>query len=260
MIEYLHSTIRATAGDSITITAKITDSAGAVIQETCSLCLYDGNTKLLEVAGTLDNTIWNFTIDGETTAALAGRYWYKVCDSNHNSLDFAQPIYFITRGKANSDFDNGRAFEQARLKPELKAAIEERGAVIPAEANVDEYAGYLRSCSYIVTGTWTPVEDTTLFTMENLAFEPTVVMVYWVDDTTMLTDKSSMIKYMLIKDGYGLVRLVKTGGKFSSSSVNYNDEAQAGESIISKELIKLDSSKMASATFRAGCEYCYVIY
>ena len=260
MIEYLHDTIRAAAGDSITITAKITNEAGVIVTDTCSLCLYDGNTKIYEVEGILEENIHSFTIAADITAALTGRYWYKVCDSQHNSLDFMQPIYFITRGKANDKFEAGRQFAEAAVKPELKAAIEERGAAIPEEASLEEYAGYLRSCPYIATGTWTPEEDTFIFEFKNLSFEPTVAIVYNIDDTSVPTDKNSMCKYMLIKDGYGFARLVRAGGKASNASVNYNDIEQAGESVISKDLIKVDSSKMLGSAFRAGYEYCYVIY
>lgn len=95
MIEYLYNVIRATSGDTVTIAAKVTTEAGAIVTDTCSLCIYDNDKKILETNGELINNVWNFTLDGEATAALAGRYWYKVCDCHHNSLNFMQPIYFI---------------------------------------------------------------------------------------------------------------------------------------------------------------------
>lgn len=220
MIEYLYDSIRAMSGDSITITAKITDEAGAVISDTCSLCLYDGDSKLLEVEGSLEEGIWNFTIKGEATAALVGRYWYKVCDNEHNSLDFAQPIYFVSRGKKNDFFDNGRKFEQARLKPELKAAIEERGADIPEEANLDEYANYLRQCPSFTTGTFTPETDTDTFSVDNLPFTPSVFMIYIIDD---ITDYSvaGVCKCVLVKNGDGLIRYMRATGKYGNSQIPY---------------------------------------
>lgn len=221
MIEYLHSTIRATAGDSVTITAKITDSAGAAIQEICSLCLYDGNTKLLEVEGILEENIHNFTIAADVTAALTGRYWYKVYDSKHNSLDFAQPIYFVTRGKANSDFENGRAFEQARLKPELKAAIEERGTVIPVEANVDEYARYLRSCPNFAIGTFTPEEDTEYFSVTDLPFKPSTLSIYYPHHSydEYETGKLQIIQVDLHRDSNCFIKVIKGEYKYSNMAM-----------------------------------------
>lgn len=95
MIEYLYNAIRATAGDTVTITAKITDTFGGIVQDSCSLCIYDDEAKIIEAAGELDGELWNFTIEAAATAALKGRYWYKVCDCNHNSINFMQPIYFV---------------------------------------------------------------------------------------------------------------------------------------------------------------------
>jgi hypothetical protein len=220
MIEYLHDTIRASAGDTIAISAKITDSAGAIIQDTCTLCLYDGNNKLLDIEGVLEENIWTFTINADITTALAGRYWYKVCDCNHNSLDFAQPIYFITRGKGSDKFEAGKQFAEAAVKPELKAAIEERGATIPEDAALSTYADYLRSCPSFAAGTFTPEENTDKFEVKDLGFTPTFFAIYVIDD---ITDYSvgGVCRCTLVKNGDGLIRYMRTTGKYGNSQLPY---------------------------------------
>lgn len=263
MVEYLYNTIRAAAGDSVTITAKVTDTAGAIVVDGCSLCLYDGNTKLLDVAGTLDGTVWNFTIDGEATAALAGRYWYKVCDCNHNSLDFAQPIYFVTRGTSNGSdaFERGREFEQARLKPDLKAAIEERGAVITRETNIDEYADILRSCPYIASGTFTPEEDSTRFEVKDLGFEPSIALIFYWDEAELPYDTIAVSKIFAVKDGKGFMRIKRTTGKFGSDALYYVPEGNSWiyEMIISKDKVVLDFDSSVIGFYKAGYTYNYII-
>ncbi len=220
MIEYLYSTIRAGAGDAVTISAKITDDAGAVVTDSCTMCLYDGSEKVLDVEGTLNNDSWDFFIDGNITAALAGRYWYKICDCNHNGLDFMQPIYFVTRGKKKQDFEAGREFELAKLvKPqaELRAAIEERGAVITDEEGIDTYAAHLRSCPYIATGTFTPEADTAEFSVRGLPFEPTQFLIYTNERNFDLTKTGSVIKAILFKDDDSQIRYCKTANKVTNA-------------------------------------------
>ena len=256
MIEYLHTTIRAAAGDETAISAKITDASGAIVVDTCSLCLFDGDKEILHIDGVLDGAVWTFIIDGAITATLAGRYWYKVCDKNHNGLGFLQPIYFVTRGKANSAFDNGRAFEQARVKPELKAAIEERGAVIPVTANVDEYAGYLRSCPNAAIGTFTPEEDTDTFSVDGLPFTPTYFAIYTVDDITDFT-VGGVCKCTLIKNGDGLIRYMRTTGKYGNSQLPY--AANGTWFDFKEDSVNYYIPADTVGYFRAGYTYHYVV-
>ena len=95
MIEYIYNAIRATAGEDIPITAKITDDAGAVV-EGCMLSLFDkdSTTKLVTVAGTTTAGLTEFNIAGADTAGLCGRYWYCICNCDGESLNFKLPIYF----------------------------------------------------------------------------------------------------------------------------------------------------------------------
>lgn len=95
MIEYIYNAIRATAGEDIPVTAKITDDAGECL-EGCMLCLFDkdSTTKLTGVTGVTTEGLTQFVIKGADTAGLRGRYWYAVCDRNDNSISFKVPIYF----------------------------------------------------------------------------------------------------------------------------------------------------------------------
>jgi hypothetical protein len=94
MVEYLHDAIRATAGQEITISAKITDDNEAIIKDSCGLMLYDGEDMLVMVNGFYyeDTEQIQFTIPAEVTKGLKGRYWYCFCQ-NGKSLCFKQPIY-----------------------------------------------------------------------------------------------------------------------------------------------------------------------
>lgn len=94
MIEYLHDVIKASSGDTETITAKITNEAGVIVTDSCSFCIYDDKKKLLEVSGKLIENIWNFTLDEKDTADFNGRYWYAICDCDGNAMNFKRPIYF----------------------------------------------------------------------------------------------------------------------------------------------------------------------
>lgn len=100
MIEYLYNAIRATAGQDVIVTAYITDEDERVITEGCHIMLYDKDRKTLlhTVDGVYHNENgyfeWIFTIPGELTKELDGRYWYCICYHDKN-LCFREPIYFV---------------------------------------------------------------------------------------------------------------------------------------------------------------------
>jgi hypothetical protein len=97
MIEYLYDAIRVSAGDDATIAAVIKDAGGAYITDQCYLMIYDGDTMLLNIGGVYKDDVWNFTIPStfSATTKRGHRYFYCVCDCNHNNICFRQPIYFI---------------------------------------------------------------------------------------------------------------------------------------------------------------------
>lgn len=95
MIEYLYNAIRATAGEDITISAKITDEIGEPISIGCHLNLYDDNGQIAKIDGECIDGLYEFTIPAETTTNLHGRYWYCMCDEKHIKLQFKQPIYLV---------------------------------------------------------------------------------------------------------------------------------------------------------------------
>lgn len=94
MIEYLYNAIRATAGEQIIITAKITDEEGNNVTSNCFFRLYDNDNLLTKIAGEYIGGIWQFTIPAEATANLNGRYWYCLCNGS-NTFNFKQPMYLI---------------------------------------------------------------------------------------------------------------------------------------------------------------------
>lgn len=98
MIEYLYDAIRATAGQDITITAEITNDEGEQLTEACHLMLYgiDKESLITTVNGEYfeEDSEWRFTIPGEATKGLSGRYWYCICYHDIN-LCFKEPIYLV---------------------------------------------------------------------------------------------------------------------------------------------------------------------
>lgn len=59
LIEYIHNAIKATAGQPIGVTAKITKEDNTEITEDCSLMIYTDKEMLLSVDGAyLGNSIW----------------------------------------------------------------------------------------------------------------------------------------------------------------------------------------------------------
>ena len=95
MIEYLHDAIRATAGEPITLAARITDENGTPVVAQCHLNFYNDTEQIGHYSGSLVNGVWSFTIPAEATKGIKGRYWYCVCDVEHTKLNFKQPIYLV---------------------------------------------------------------------------------------------------------------------------------------------------------------------
>lgn len=97
MIEYLHSAIRATHGESITVEAIITNDDGAILKGNFNLRLYDNDNFLSIHKGEYqeDSGAYKFTVPADATTGLKGRYFYCVCDNTNKTYCFKQPIYFV---------------------------------------------------------------------------------------------------------------------------------------------------------------------
>lgn len=95
MIEYLYNAVRATAGEDITITAKITNEAGDLVNDNCHLNFYSDKELIVTVEGSIMEELYQFTIPAEITTNLTGRYWYCICNDKHTKLNFKQPIYLV---------------------------------------------------------------------------------------------------------------------------------------------------------------------
>ena len=94
MVEYTLNAIRATAGEEIVVVARIKDAYGDDIA-VCSFHLYDDDVQLYSVKGIPVDDMWEFHVPAEVTAGRHGRYWYSICDENHQSLGFKEPIYLV---------------------------------------------------------------------------------------------------------------------------------------------------------------------
>ena len=94
MIEYLYDVIRASSGQPVGITAKLTKEDGAPIETACEFHLFDSDDKMLASAPGmyLGEGTWQFELAAEVTEGLKGRYWY--CIGNDGvSLCFKKPLY-----------------------------------------------------------------------------------------------------------------------------------------------------------------------
>lgn len=94
MIEYLYNAIRATAGNDISISARVKDAGGVAVIDNCHLMLFDDEELLITVDGIFTGDVWEYTIPADATRGLSGRYWYCICD-NSGSLCFKEPIYLV---------------------------------------------------------------------------------------------------------------------------------------------------------------------
>lgn len=95
MTEYLYNAIRATSGQTIGISAKITKEDNTAIEEECSLMIHSDDEMILKVDGEyLGEALWQFEVPAEATKGLTGRYWYCICNKDTN-LCFKEPLYLV---------------------------------------------------------------------------------------------------------------------------------------------------------------------
>lgn len=96
MIEYLFNAIRMNAGETEDVFARISEDANP-ISEGCTFVIHkvDGS-MLAAIPGEYieSDNLWKFTIPGEVTKGLSGRYWYCF-QYEGNSLCFQEPLYFL---------------------------------------------------------------------------------------------------------------------------------------------------------------------
>lgn len=93
MIEYLFNSIRATAGEDITVIANIRQD-GEPITEGCGFMLHIDEENVVMVNGEFTNDLWNFTIPADVTKGLKGRYSYCLCKDGQ-TLCFKEPFYLM---------------------------------------------------------------------------------------------------------------------------------------------------------------------
>jgi hypothetical protein len=95
MIEYIYDIIRATSGEDITISARITDEAGTPITSGCGLRIFDKDESFItRIEGTCVGEMWSFTVPGELTENMKGKYWYCMCQDG-KALSFKEPLYLV---------------------------------------------------------------------------------------------------------------------------------------------------------------------
>ena len=91
MIEYIYDLIRASAGQDITVIAKISDDSGTLLTSDCELMLHSDEEMIARVGGLFDGEAWTFTVPADATKGMYGRYWYCICHDDRN-VCFKRPI------------------------------------------------------------------------------------------------------------------------------------------------------------------------
>lgn len=95
MVEYIFDVIKASAGEDIVITARITDEGNDSIYGTNFYLLDDeGKVVYTAVGSYVEEDIWTFEIPSTITQGLSGRFWYYVTGDNRG-LNFKTPIYLV---------------------------------------------------------------------------------------------------------------------------------------------------------------------
>lgn len=95
MIEYIYDVIKATSGEDITVSARITDEAGTCLTSGCGLRIFDKNEEFItRIDGDCDGEMWSFIIPGELTKDMKGKYWYCMCQDG-KALSFKEPFYLV---------------------------------------------------------------------------------------------------------------------------------------------------------------------
>jgi hypothetical protein len=95
MIEYIYDAIKATSGEDIEISAKITDDDGTCITSGCGLRIYDKDEKFItRIEGELIGDMWSFVVPAMTTDGMKGKYWYCICKDG-NTIIFRKPLYLV---------------------------------------------------------------------------------------------------------------------------------------------------------------------
>lgn len=95
MIEYIYDVIRASSGQPVGISARLTKEDGAPIETACELHLFDDDKMIASAPGIyLGEGMWQFEIAAEATVGRTGRYWYCIGNDGH-SLCFKKPLYLL---------------------------------------------------------------------------------------------------------------------------------------------------------------------
>ena len=64
----------------------------------------------------------------------------------------------------------------SQAKADLKTVIEKRGVNV-GDTTIDNYTQLLNNCPYSMKGQFTPSEDTSIFSIQNLPFKPHAIII-----------------------------------------------------------------------------------
>ena len=91
---YLHDVKQAASGQDVNINVYMTDENGAHITSDSFIELWNGVLMLYKGKGEYNGTYWTFTIPADVTMVLHGRYYYAICNEEHDINDITT-LYII---------------------------------------------------------------------------------------------------------------------------------------------------------------------
>ena len=141
-------------------------------------------------------------------------------------------------------------------KQEIRNALEKHGVVVDENSCLDTFAEAVENAPYAVTGTFTPEEDTQLFSVEGLPFEPETVYLSIEEDVIV----SGIVLLMgKGKGNLGFASSYSVEGAQTSTKLSINSAlvsfSKNGVSFNSA----LSSGRLSDGWFKAGYTYMYYI-
>ena len=141
-------------------------------------------------------------------------------------------------------------------KQDIKDAIEKRGVAVSESLKIDSFAAVINSAPYGIRGTFTPEEDTQVFSISGLPFSPESVYVVCNElYNSGIVDAICLFVHSKDKRGMALswgetARLFSALSEGSKLSV-YKDDGY--------EFDVSESQGMSTNVFKAGYSYDYYI-
>lgn len=139
-------------------------------------------------------------------------------------------------------------------KTQLRNALEIRGVAVSENETIDSYAQKLKSCPYVVKGTFTPEEDTKILAVSNLSFTPEII-VFCCSELENVSLLNSIVNGYLQKGSTGLIRIRNGETTFQTMNI----VAESATTTWEASGVTFSSPDVRDYVFKAGYSYEYVV-